>query len=50
MFNKILERKSCRFLDNVEKYGRTGQATDDKYGARASHAGYQRLQTHTQNM
>jgi hypothetical protein len=22
-------RKSCHFLDNVEKYGRVGQATDD---------------------
>jgi hypothetical protein len=22
-------RKSCRLLDNVEKYGRAGQATDD---------------------
>ena len=50
MFSDIFERKSCRLWDNVEKYGRTGQTTDDKYGARASHAGYRRLQTHTQNM
>ena len=28
MFN-ILFRKSCRSLDNVEKYGTAGQATDD---------------------
>jgi hypothetical protein len=34
-------------LDNVEKYCTAGQAT---YGARALHAGYLRLQTHTENM
>jgi len=50
MLNNIFERKSCRLWDNVEKYGRAGQATDDKYGVRASHAGHRRLQTHTQNM
>jgi hypothetical protein len=33
-------RKSCSFLDNVGKYGRTGQATDDnKTAASALHAG-----------
>ena len=29
LFNKSFTRKSCRLWDNVEKYGRTGQATDD---------------------
>jgi len=38
-------RKSCRLLDNVEKY-RAEQATDD-YDARTLHAGCLRLQTHT---
>jgi hypothetical protein len=33
----------------VEKYFSSGQATDN-YGARAMHAGYLRLRTHTQNM
>ena len=28
--SKRFFRKSCRVLDNVEKYGRTRQATDDK--------------------
>jgi len=27
-FNKFFPPKSCRLLDNVEKYGRAGQATD----------------------
>jgi len=43
-------RKSCRLWDNVEKFCRVRQATDDWYGACAYHAGYLRLQTHTQNM
>jgi len=29
MFSNIFFRKSCRLCDNVEKYCRTGQATDD---------------------
>jgi len=29
LFNNFI-RKSCRLTDNVEKYGRAGQATDDK--------------------
>jgi hypothetical protein len=37
------------FCENVEKYCRVGQATDE-YDASALHAGYRRLQTHTQNM
>jgi len=35
--------------DNVEKYSRAGQATDD-YGACALHAGHLKLKTHTQNI
>jgi len=42
-------RKSCSLSDNVEKYSRSGLATND-YSACAFHAGYLRLQTHTQNM
>jgi hypothetical protein len=34
-------RKSCRLLDNVEKYYRAGQVTDDRqYGACALRAAY----------
>jgi hypothetical protein len=29
MFNNFFFRKSCRLWDNVEKYGRVGQATGD---------------------
>jgi len=29
MFNDFL--KSCRLWDNVKKYGRAGQATDDNF-------------------
>jgi hypothetical protein len=29
MFNNFFPRKSCRLWDNVEKYGRTREATDD---------------------
>jgi hypothetical protein len=29
MFNKFFPLKSCRLRDNVEKYGRAGQATDE---------------------
>ena len=29
MLNKFFFRKSCRLWDNVEKYGRAGQSTDD---------------------
>jgi hypothetical protein len=41
--------KSCRLWDYVEKYGRARQETNEQYGARALHAGYLSLQTHTQN-
>jgi hypothetical protein len=34
----------------VEKYCRTGNATNENYGACALHAGYVNLQTHTQDM
>jgi len=40
MFNNIFFRKSCRLWDNVEKYCRAGQATDEKYSACSMHAGY----------
>jgi hypothetical protein len=39
-------RTSRRLWDNVEKYCRAGQATDDN----TTLAGYQSLETHTQNM
>jgi len=29
MFNNVFSRKSCRLWDNVGKYGRARQATDD---------------------
>jgi hypothetical protein len=29
VFSKFFFRKSCRLWDNVEKYCRAGQATDD---------------------
>jgi hypothetical protein len=41
-------RKSCRLWDNVEKFRRAWQAIW-QYGTCALHAGYPRLQTHTQN-
>jgi len=41
--------KSCRLWDNVEKCCRARQATW-QYGACTFHAGYLRLQTHTQNI
>jgi hypothetical protein len=41
----------CRSSDNVGKRDRVGQVTDDEeYNACALHAGYLRLQTHTQNV
>ena len=42
--------KTCPLWDNVGKYCRAWQSTDRQYGACALHAGYPRLQTHTQNM
>jgi hypothetical protein len=39
-------RKSCRLRENVGKYCRAGQATDDSI----VHAVYLRLQTHTHDM
>jgi len=29
MFSKFFPRNSCRFLENVKKYGTAGQTTDD---------------------
>jgi len=49
MFNNIF-RKSRTLWDNVEKYGRSEQATKWRYGACALHAAHLRLQTHTQDM
>jgi hypothetical protein len=45
-------RKSCRLYDNVGKFFRAGQATDDNKCICALRAGYPRLQTHahTHNM
>ena len=42
-------RKSCRFLDNVERYSRAGQAAGD-YDTCDLYAGYLGLRTHSQNM
>ena len=42
--NSFIFLKSCRLWDNVEKYRRAEQATDDNMYL---HAGYLRLQTHT---
>jgi len=42
-----LLRINCLFWDNVAKYDRTREVTDDKYGACALHVRLQRLQTHT---
>jgi len=47
MFSNVF-RKSCCLWDNVEKFCRAGQTTDDKCGACALHAGYLRVQMHTQ--
>jgi hypothetical protein len=47
----IFFRKSCRFLDNVEKCGRTGQATNCNIIQRTRNSCcITKLQTHTQNM
>ena len=43
-------RKSCRLLDNVEKYCRTRQATDDNMAHPHWKAGYLRIQTNSQNI
>jgi len=46
-----LSQKSYRLWDNVEKYGRTRQATDENMAyIFALHAGALSLQTHTQNI
>jgi hypothetical protein len=50
MFVTFFFRNWCRLRGNVQKYNRAGQATDDKYGECAFHAGYLRLQTHTVGM
>jgi len=39
VFSEFFFRKSCRLWDKVEKYCRAEQATDDKNGAGALHAG-----------
>ena len=44
--NIFFFRKPCPLWDNVEKYCRAGQATDDNM----AHAGWLRLQTHAENM
>jgi hypothetical protein len=52
MFINPPPTKSCclwRLWDDVEKHGRAWQATR-QYGTCALHAGYLRLQAHTQNM
>jgi hypothetical protein len=47
----FLSRKSCYLWDNVEKYGRAGQATDVNIIRRMRFAYWKlRLQTYTQNM
>jgi hypothetical protein len=45
-FGNLKKKKSCRLWNNVEIYCRAGQ----QHGSCALHAGYLRLQTHTQNM
>jgi len=50
MFNNFF-RKLCLLWDNVERYCVARQVTEKiKYGELALHAGYFRLQAHTQNM
>jgi hypothetical protein len=46
IFSNFCFLKSSRLWYNVEKYSRAGKTTDDNM----AHAGYLRLQTHTQNM
>ena len=43
-------RKSCGLVDNVKKRCRAGAGHRWLYGACALHAGYLKLQTHSQNM
>jgi len=50
VFSKFFFLKTLPFIRYVEKYCTTGQATIWHYNACALHAGYLRLQTHTQNM
>jgi hypothetical protein len=46
LFSVKFLRKSCLLWENVGKYNKAGEATDDSIiGARALHAGYLRLQT-----
>jgi len=42
--------KSCRLWDNLEKYCRRGQVTDDNMAACTLHARYLRLKTHTKSL
>jgi hypothetical protein len=39
IFSNFFSRKSCRLGDNVEKYGRATQATDDNAGHHTVRAG-----------
>ena len=48
-FNTLFFRKPCLLWDNVEKYCRAEQATDDS-DACTLHVGYISLQTCIQNM
>jgi hypothetical protein len=51
MFNKFFPLKSCRLLDNVEKYCRAGQArTDNKIWRMCFYVGFLRLQTHGEDI
>jgi len=47
MFSNFFFRKTCGLWDNVKNIVEPGMP---QYGACALHAGYLRLQTHTQNM
>jgi hypothetical protein len=42
--------ENVMFVSNKEKYCKAGQVIDDNMAHSALHAGYLRLQTHTQDM
>jgi hypothetical protein len=48
--NFFFPLKSCILWDNVGKYCRAGQATDENMAHPTLHAEYLRLQTHNQNV
>jgi hypothetical protein len=50
MFNNLFPRKPCRLWDNVEKYGRVRQATDDNIIRRMRCACWINNATHNQSM